>query len=166
MGCSIDVQKSGSLSSVHTDANGTPITTVPLPNQSTPTDPCASQVANDFARETCVLLNQIRAQNNLGPLLFDEQQIQVAQAYAKKMSDENFFSHTAADGKTFNRRLVEGGVRFSYAGENIALGQTTPQQAVDSWMNSSGHRANILNPDFKRQGIGFYNYRWVNVFTN
>lgn len=79
------------------------------------------------------------------------------------------FSHTRPDGRDFATALTEAGVSYSSAGENIAYGQRSPQAVMDQWMNSAGHRANILNPNFTGIGVGHYesangtNY-WTQLF--
>ncbi|MCC8083808.1 MAG: CAP domain-containing protein, partial [Clostridium sp.] len=77
-----------------------------------------------------------------------------AQTRAREI--EKSFSHTRPDGSSFNTALTEAGVSFRGAGENIAYGQTTPQQVMEGWMNSSGHRANILNANYTSIGVGHY----------
>ena len=80
------------------------------------------------------------------------------------------FSHTRPDGSSFSSVLREQGVSFRGSGENIAWGQKSPEQVMNAWMNSDGHRANILNKNFKNIGVGHYvdangvNY-WVQLFT-
>lgn len=68
------------------------------------------------------------------------------------------YSHKRPDGQSFSTALTEQGIRFTACGENIAAGQTTPQQVVDAWMNSPGHRSNILSEqfDYDYLGVGFY----------
>jgi uncharacterized protein YkwD len=56
------------------------------------------------------------------------------------------------------------GIRFTYAGENIAMGQRTPQEVMNAWMNSTGHRQNILSPNYTKIGVAFYNGEWVQEF--
>src|SRR5713226_4782392 len=66
-----------------------------------------------------------------------------------------FLSHTGPDGSTFEHRINAAGYSdWTAIGENIAAGQQSPQQVVDDWMNSPGHRANILDPSFRDVGIG------------
>lgn len=80
------------------------------------------------------------------------------------------FSHTRPNGSSFGTVLKEQGVSFRGSGENIAWGQKSPEQVMNGWMNSEGHRANILNKNYKNIGVGYYqnekgvNY-WVQLFT-
>lgn len=66
------------------------------------------------------------------------------------------YSHTRPDGRKFSTVLTETGIKWRSCGENIAAGQSTPEEVVNAWMNSPGHRANILNPDYEYLGVGFY----------
>ena len=65
-----------------------------------------------------------------------------------------YFSHTTPEGVDFATRITKAGYRWSGAGENIAKGQRTPADVMTSWMNSAGHKANILNCGFKNLGVG------------
>ena len=80
------------------------------------------------------------------------------------------FSHTRPNGTSFSTALKEYGISYMAAGENIAYGQRTPQEVVTGWMNSPGHRANILNSNFHKIGIGVYQSNgviyWSQLFTN
>ncbi|MFR8164768.1 MAG: CAP domain-containing protein [Enterocloster sp.] len=81
------------------------------------------------------------------------------------------FSHTRPDGRDFSTALSEAGASFRVSGENIAYGQRSAEQVMDVWMNSAGHRANILNPGYSRIGIGHVKDsrgvdHWVQLFLN
>ena len=81
------------------------------------------------------------------------------------------FSHTRPNGSSFSTVLKEFNISYRTAGENIAYGQRTPQEVVTGWMNSPGHRANILNANFGKIGIGVYQASngtiyWTQLFTN
>lgn len=80
------------------------------------------------------------------------------------------FSHTRPDGRDPFTAMKEAGVSYRAAGENIAMGQKTPQQVMEGWMNSDGHRQNILSDNFGRLGVGYYvaNGRayWVQMFAD
>ena len=79
------------------------------------------------------------------------------------------FSHTRPDGGSFSTALTEAGVSYIRSGENIAYGQTTPQQVVQAWMDSAGHRANILDAGFTHIGVGYAVVNgtayWTQLFT-
>lgn len=86
------------------------------------------------------------------------------------------YGHSRPDGAHFSTALTEQGVKWSACAENIAAGQQTPQKVVDSWMNSPGHRANILSDKYEYLGVGFYydkdglggglQYYWTQNFCN
>lgn len=71
------------------------------------------------------------------------------------MKDNNYFSHTSPTYGTPFEMMRSLGISYSSAAENIAMGQSTPQAVVDAWMNSEGHRANILNANFTQIGVGY-----------
>lgn len=104
------------------------------------------------------LINQKRAENGLPPLVWSEQAAKVARLHSTDMATKNFFSHTGLNGKRVNDRADEMGLRnWQMIGENIAYNRGYRQPAasvVDSWMQSPGHRKNILNNRWKETGIG------------
>ncbi|MGW7404892.1 sigma-70 family RNA polymerase sigma factor [Streptomyces sp. NPDC054833] len=115
--------------------------------QSAPTGTVAQVVA---------LVNKERANAGCGPLTENAQLEKAAQAHSDDMAARNFFDHTNPDGVDPGQRITAAGYRWSTYGENIAQGQQTPQSVMDSWMNSPGHRANILNCSFKEIGVGVH----------
>ncbi|MFJ6836938.1 sigma-70 family RNA polymerase sigma factor [Streptomyces sp. NPDC091209] len=102
------------------------------------------------------LVNKERAAAGCGPLTEDAQLEDAAQAHSDDMAARGFFDHTNPDGADPGERITAAGYRWSTYGENIAMGQQTPQAVMDSWMNSPGHRANILNCSFKNIGVGVH----------
>jgi uncharacterized protein YkwD/uncharacterized membrane protein required for colicin V production len=107
----------------------------------------------DAEEQMLVLLNRARAENGLEPVSLDPTIREVARAYSTNMFQQGFFAHIDQDGRSPFDRMRAGGVRFGAAGENLALAPTV-QIAHDGLMNSPGHRANILNPRYRRIGIG------------
>ena len=99
------------------------------------------------------LVNQERAKAGLGAVTADSTIREVARAYAAEMFQKGFFSHVNLEGETPFDRMRQGGARFLAAGENLALAPTV-EVAHEGLMNSSGHRANILNGRWRRVGIG------------
>jgi uncharacterized protein YkwD len=88
-----------------------------------------------------------------------------ARLHAKDMEDQNYFSHTSLDGRTFSQRITAAGYTWRTVGENIAMGYPTPQAVVDGWIASAGHCQNLMNPSFTQLGVGFYgSNRWVQDF--
>lgn len=121
----------------------------------------------DFASQVVELVNAERAKYGLSALTVDAKVQQAALVRAKESAQS--FSHTRPNGSSFSTALTEAGVSYRRAGENIAYGQRTPQQVMNAWMNSSGHRANILNEDFTTIGVGYTVINgtayWAQLFT-
>ncbi len=119
------------------------------------TVPEADTSVSNFETEVVRLVNQIRSQNGLKPLTQDWQLSRVARVKSQDMADKNYFSHTSPTyGSPFDM-MKSFGISYKTAAENIAMGQKTPQAVVNAWMNSSGHRKNILNPSFTTIGVGY-----------
>ena len=113
------------------------------------------------------LVNQERTSRGLQPLLKHDGLMVAAAARAKELSQR--YSHTRPNGSECFTILWHLGIDYGYAGENIAMGQRTPEIVMNDWMNSSGHRANILNENYDCIGVGYtmvdgYPY-WVQLFT-
>ena len=126
------------------------------------------QADKTFARQVADLVNEERAKAGLEAVTVDEKIESAALVRAKEI--ELSFSHTRPDGRSFSTVLTENGISFQSSGENIAWGQSSPEEVMNGWMNSSGHRANILNPDFKKIGVGFYQNQagrkfWTQLFV-
>lgn len=115
------------------------------------------------------LVNQERAKVGVQPLTLSEKLTSIANTKAKDMADKGYFSHNSPTyGSPFDM-LKQFGVSYSYAGENIAAGQKSAEEVMNSWMNSSGHKANILNKNYTQIGVGFvrggeYGTEWVQLF--
>ena len=90
-------------------------------------------------------MNLEREIANLHPLAWDNALGAAAWDHSTDMAQQDYFSHTSLDGRQFNQRIAAAGYPYSTGGENIACGYSTPQAVMNGWMNSSGHRANILN---------------------
>ncbi len=144
-------------------STGTGTTTKP----STGTGNASAGVSSSTAFQTQVidLVNQERAKAGLSALKTDALLTKVAIEKARDMDVNNYFSHNSPTyGSPFDM-MRSFGVTYSYAGENIASGQRTPQEVMTAWMNSAGHRANILSPNFTKIGVGYVNGEWVQEFT-
>lgn len=133
----------------------------------------ATDTESDFdnwGNEVLSLVNEERANYNAPPLKWNDTLAELAENHCKDMISRNFFSHDTPDGKTPFDRMKDIGISYVMAGENIAAGQTSPKSVMESWMNSPGHRKNILNPDFKYIGIGIakggsYGIYWTQEFA-
>jgi uncharacterized protein YkwD len=140
-------------------------TTVKAPASRTPAPPPATEhvvkapvsstPAGSAAAQILGLVNQERAKAGCSPLKDDPSLDSLAQNFSDEMAARGFFDHTDPDGKTPWDRADAAGVK-SLGGENIARGQADPQAVMDAWMNSEGHRANILNCDYTRLGVGVH----------
>lgn len=137
-----------------------------LPRQDTPIDapptPSASVQSPATAKMEAAVrqrINEIRQKNELKPLENNERLAQVARNYSQQMARDNFFSHTGSDGSTLSQRVRAGGISYWIVGENLFKSTNAPQPvplAVQGWMNSPGHRENILRPVFTQTGIGVW----------
>lgn len=130
--------------------------------------PTLPESVTAYETEVVRLVNDVRKANGLKPLLQDWQLSRVARYKSQDMRDLGYFSHTSPTyGSPFNM-MKSFGISYKTAGENIAKGYSTPKAVVDAWMNSSGHRANILNPSYTHIGVGFVasgNY-WTQMFKS
>lgn len=141
----------------------------PAPSTQTPATESSSSNTSNFANQVLNLVNQERAKQGLSALSTTSVLSQAANKRAQETSRS--FSHTRPDGTSFSTVLAEYNITYMAAGENIAYGQKTPQEVVTGWMNSPGHRANILNSKFNKIGIGVYQASngtiyWSQLFTN
>ncbi len=122
----------------------------------------------DMAQQVIDLVNSYRAQYGLSPVAYDADAACAAQKRAVEI--QSVFSHTRPDGSRCFTALDECGASYRGAGENIAMGQQGAQEVMNDWMNSEGHRANILNSSFKNIGVGVAKgadgrYYWTQMFT-
>ena len=122
---------------------------------------------NPYIARVVELVNEERAKVNLPALTMSKSLNNAAQIRAVETTQS--FSHTRPNGKSFSSVLSENNITFRGAGENIAWGQKSPETVVNAWMNSSGHRANILNKKFTTIGVGYYlngsTPYWCQLFT-
>lgn len=130
----------------------------------TPDTDSSQSELSEFAREVGRLVNEERRKNGLGDL---ELRVDIsAAAQVRAVETETSFSHTRPDGRSFSTALDDKGISYRMSGENIAWGQKTPEEVMKGWMNSEGHRANILNKNYTSIGVGYYqNARGVNYWT-
>lgn len=122
--------------------------------------------ASEFASEVVRLVNEERAKAGLSALTTDATLTAAANKRAVETAD--VFSHTRPNGESCFTVLSEYGIKYKTAGENIAYGQKTPEAVVNAWMNSAGHRKNILSSSFTKIGVGIYKsgntYYWTQMF--
>ena len=119
-----------------------------------------------YEEEVVRLVNQIRRNYGLKELTINWQLSRVARYKSQDMLDKRYFSHTSPTyGSPFDM-IRAFNISFRYAGENIAMGYTTPAAVVNGWMNSEGHRANILNANYTQIGVGYVanGHYWTQMF--
>lgn len=121
-----------------------------------------------FTKEVLRLVNIERAKEGLSQLTTNSTLEKAA--YIRSQEIKQSFSHTRPNGSSFSSILKEMNISYQAAGENIAYGQKTPEAVVNAWMNSSGHRANIMSKNFNKLGVGCYISNnvvyWTQIFTN
>lgn len=141
-------------------------------NRQAPVSPSGEPAANpqpsanpsQTAQQVLQLVNQERAKAGLPQLKMNGNLSSIAMVKAQDMFDNGYFDHQSPTyGSPFDMMRARG-IVFSTAGENIAKGQTSAAEVMTQWMNSAGHRANILNGSFTQIGIANYNDEWVQEF--
>lgn len=124
--------------------------------------------SSSAASEVVRLTNSARSQNGYAALVEDGALSEAAAVRAREIARS--FSHTRPSGASFSSALSESGVSYLRAGENIASGQKSASEVVNAWMNSPGHRANILNSSYSRIGSASVNVGgtlyWVQLFAD
>ncbi|OII60632.1 SCP-like extracellular [Streptomyces sp. CC53] len=140
-------------------ATTAPRTTAPAPPppKTTAPAPVKTAVSRAEAAEAAVLdlVNKERAKAGCSPVRASGELASLARAYSQEMAERGFFSHTDPDGDSPWDRAAQAGIE-GLGGENIARGQADAAAVMDAWMNSEGHRANILNCDFNTLGVGVH----------
>lgn len=132
-----------------------------------PENSCTS----DYRQEVLDLVNAERAKYGLQPLVMGDANLTAAaQKRAEEIATVN--SHVRPDGSKWYTVLKEYNVTDAAAGENAAWGSVSPEEVVNAWMNSAGHRANILDPEARAMGVGYYynsssswGHQWIQLFT-
>ena len=126
---------------------------------------------SEYATEVTNIVNQYRTEAGLAPLNLSPSLCEAAEVRAAELLSS--FSHTRPNGQECFSALDGLGIPYGYAGENIAAGQKSPSEVMNSWINSPGHKKNIMNPNFTNIGIACYydasapySYYWVQVFTD
>ncbi len=132
----------------------------------TVTIPTLDTTVTSYEQEVIDLVNTIRVQNGLKKLTANWELSRVARYKSQDMKNKGYFSHTSPTYGSPFTMIKNFGISYRTAGENIAKGYRTPSEVVNGWMNSSGHRANILNASFTQIGVGYVadgNY-WTQMF--
>lgn len=114
-----------------------------------------AQADNTVAEELLRLVNAERQRVNAPPLALNDKLTAAAQRHSQDMATSHRMSHTGSDGSTMQARIDATRYAWSTIGENVAMGQPTAAAVMTAWMNSPGHRRNILNPAFTELGVGY-----------
>lgn len=128
--------------------------------------PTLDTAITSYEQEVIRLVNEIRVQNGLKALTYDWELSRVARYKSQDMKDNQYFAHNSPIYGTPFQMIKNFGISYRSAGENIAKGYSTPQAVVNGWMNSSGHRANILNANYTHIGVGYVagGHYWTQMF--
>ncbi len=130
--------------------------------------PSVGSSVSEYEKQVVEIVNRYRAENGLKPLELNTELSKIARLKSQDMRDKKYFSHTSPTyGSPFDM-MKKFGISYRTAGENIAMGQRTPEAVMTAWMNSSGHRANILNSTYTQIGVGYVadgNY-WTQLFIS
>ncbi|WP_339203698.1 CAP domain-containing protein [Paenibacillus sp. FSL K6-3182] len=125
----------------------------------------APSSSGQYEQQVLQLVNSERSKSGLPALSMDGSLSKMALVKAQDMINNNYFDHNSPTyGSPFDM-MKQFNITYSSAGENIAKGQPTPDQVMKDWMNSPGHRANILKSSFTKIGVGYYKGAWVQEFT-
>jgi uncharacterized YkwD family protein len=141
-------------------------TAKPAETQQPAAAPAADASISSIEQQVLTLTNQERAKEGLKPLATDSALMDSARAKSSDMSNNNYFSHTSPTlGSPFDQMKAKG-IQYKAAAENIAMGQRTAAEVVKGWMESPGHRANIMNGNFTHIGIGYdaQGHYWTQQF--
>lgn len=148
-------------------------TTPTVPNKpvETPTSTPAVSGLSAVEMEVVRLVNVERQKEGLAPFTASSELSNVARKKSEDMATNNYFGHTSPTYGSSSNMMKTFGIKFNMTGENIAKGQLSAQSVVKGWMNSPGHRDNIMNPRFNTIGVGFYQSgnganHWTQMFTN
>lgn len=129
----------------------------PVPDQPPPQN-------GDISSQLLSAHNAERARSGLKPLRINQQLSTAAQKHADWMAATRNMSHTGKNGSSFTDRISAEGYKYSMGGENIAFGYTSVASVLSGWMNSPGHRANIMNPRYVEAGFGMNSNYWCADF--
>jgi uncharacterized protein YkwD len=138
---------------------GLPKLDVPINKTQVPQVSVQSPAIAEMEAAVYQQINKVRQQNGRKPLRKNEKLARVARNYSQQMARKNFFSHVSPEGSTLSQRVRSAGIYYWVVGENLFKSKNISQPvplAVKGWMNSAGHRENILYPDFAETGIGIW----------
>ncbi|MDF2092981.1 CAP domain-containing protein [Knoellia sp. 3-2P3] len=146
-----------------------PRTTTPRTTSAPKPSPKPVATSSGVAAQVLALVNDERARAGCGAVSSSSALQRAAQGHSADMAANDYFSHTSQDGRSFSDRIRATGYGGGAIAENIAAGQSTAGAVMKSWMNSPGHRANILNCSYRHLGVGYakggsYGHYWTQDF--
>ncbi|WP_018392807.1 CAP domain-containing protein [Bacillus sp. 37MA] len=150
-------------------AEKAPVTTTQAPAEKAPATTTQAPAAttgsvSEFEKQVFELVNQERAKAGVKALQLDTKLSDVARTKSADMKNKGYFSHQSPTyGSPFDM-MKQFGITYKTAGENIAKGQKTPEEVMKAWMNSDGHRKNILSADYTHIGVGYVDGHWTQMF--
>ena len=145
------------------------IIVVPVYSEVEPT--CSDELTTtELAAQVVALGNIQRAEAGAAALVADATLTAVAEDYARTMATQGFIGHTDPEGNSVGDRVSNAGYEWIALAENLAYGPCTAERAIEGWMDSEGHRTNLLNPVYFETGVGVYRggaygMYWVQVFA-
>ncbi len=148
-----------------------PVVTQPAPAPTPAPVESTNTAVSSYEQKVVELVNVERSKAGLPALKLDTAMSNVARMKSKDMATNNYFAHQSPTYGSAGNMLSQFGIKWSAWGENIASGQRTPEAVVTAWMNSSGHRANIMSTNFSRIGVGYVTNAngtpyWTQMFAN
>ncbi|MEA5465683.1 CAP domain-containing protein [Leptothoe sp. PORK10 BA2] len=137
--------------------DSTPKTTAPKATPVAVSTPSCNTELEAIFNDLLAVTNQVRVDHGVSTLRFSRKLGQMAQGHAEDMANRDYFAHTSPDGlSTVASRIRATNYRFSSAAENIAAGYNSAEDVVADWLNSPGHRVNLLNPNYVDVGFGLF----------
>lgn len=150
-------------------ANGDNLRAIAFSVPATPAPPLVAQTSDPALEEVLNLVNAARQRVGAAPLTLAPPLNSAAQNHAQDLANHQRLSHSGSNGSTLRSRIDATGYNWRAIGENVAMGQPTAAEVMNSWMNSPGHRQNLLNPTFTELGLGLAEAGgrryWVQVFA-
>lgn len=137
------------------------VQSLPAPSASAAT---GSALSEAYERQVFDLTNAFRAKNGIDPLQWDERIASIARKHSKDMRERDYFAHTNPDGSSPFDRIAADGIVYSVAAENIASGYRNALAVHHGWLNSAGHRRNMLNDALQRLGVGAFDTYYTQKF--
>ena len=110
------------------------------------------------------MVNEERDSAGCSPVTVDDRLSSAAQDHSQDQADRGVMTHTGSDGSTSGERATRAGYRWSKIAENVASGTTSAERAMDMWMESSGHRENVLNCAYRHIGVAEVGGYWTQIF--